>query len=365
MEWTANTVCDYIAQTQLLGNNKLVAEEIGDGNLNLVFRIFVEDHPTQSLILKQAPPYIKILGPEYPLTQRRLAIEARALELYHQLVPGSVPELLLYDEEESLILMADLQGFRILRTVLIDGEIRSPVAASVGAFMGNVHRATHVRNISTQELERYQSDFYNPDMHAITADYVFTKPFQEDPTNWHTPGLEPIVADVRADSRLLGAIRELRERFLNAQEGVVHGDLHTGSVMVQGDEARVIDAEFAFFGPIAFDVGAFIANYLLAWYAHPPADRPILMKCIEQCWETYSEYFGVKSLLKSVWRESIQFAGVKMLRRILGAAHVQDIESIQDVEQRCAVEKQAITCGRALIMDPPSSQELARVVKDA
>jgi 5-methylthioribose kinase len=37
--------------------------------------------------------------------------------------------------------------------------------------------------------------------------------------------------------------------------------------MLTADETRVIDPEFAFVGPISFDVGAVIGNLLLAYFA--------------------------------------------------------------------------------------------------
>src|SRR5579862_4630690 len=39
--------------------------------------------------------------------------------------------------------------------------------------------------------------------------------------------------------------------------------------MVTEDDSRVIDPEFAFYGPIGFDLGAFIGNLLLSWYSQP------------------------------------------------------------------------------------------------
>ena len=205
-------------------------------------------------------------------------------------------------------------------------------------------------------------------MQAITADYVFTKPFRQDMTNRHTAGLETIVADVRADAALRAMIRELRSRFVEAREGVVHGDLHTGSVMVRGEEARVIDGEFAFFGPIAFDLAALTANYLLSWHAHvqtadATARTAALLDCIEVCWRAYGEAFGPSKRLPGIWQEALRFAGVKMLRRILGAAHVEDLESIEDLARRRAAETRAITCGRALICDPPDSGGLRTFVE--
>ena len=43
---------------------------------------------------------------------------------------------------------------------------------------------------------------------------------------------------------------------MGSPEALIHGDLHTGSIMVTESETRVIDPEFAFYGPMGFDVGA-------------------------------------------------------------------------------------------------------------
>lgn len=37
--------------------------------------------------------------------------------------------------------------------------------------------------------------------------------------------------------------------------------------MVTPDSTQVIDPEFAFYGPIGFDIGAFLGNLMLAFFA--------------------------------------------------------------------------------------------------
>jgi 5-methylthioribose kinase len=362
MEWSSAKVCDYVARSGLLGEGGLSAVEVGDGNINIVFCVWSTQDRSRSLIFKHAPPYIKVLGPGYPLTQHRIAIEARAMMLFHELVPGSVPKPLHYDLDTHVLLMEDLLGYHILRDALVDGDIRHSVAASVGCFMGTVHRTTLADRLPDSELQELLQDFHNPDMQAITSAYVFTKPFQQDPTNRNTAGLDTLAEEVRCDQALLAEISRLRARFNNAQEGVVHGDLHTGSVMVREQDARVIDGEFAFFGPIAFDMGALLANYLLAWHAHSGENQDKLLHSIGDCWQAYGQAMDLPEGLQEIWREAIQFAGVKMLRRILGAAHVKDIECIEDGTRRVAVETQAIGCARELILSPPTVTELAQML---
>ena len=47
----------------------------------------------------------------------------------------------------------------------------------------------------------------------------------------------------------------------------MHGDLHSGSIMVTEKETYVIDPEFAFYGPMGFDIGALIGNLYLAYFS--------------------------------------------------------------------------------------------------
>ena len=57
--------------------------------------------------------------------------------------------------------------------------------------------------------------------------------------------------------------------WCECHQALLHGDLHTGSLLVTVDSTYVIDPEFAFYGPIAFDVSKMIANLLIAYFASP------------------------------------------------------------------------------------------------
>src|SRR6202043_281670 len=90
------------------------------------------------------------------------------------------------------------------------------------------------------------------------------------PRNHHTaPQLDGLAADLRRDGPLKAAAARLGQQFLNNPQALIHGDLHSGSIMVADGDSRVIDPEFAFYGPIGFDLGAFFGNLLLSWYSQP------------------------------------------------------------------------------------------------
>ena len=59
--------------------------------------------------------------------------------------------------------------------------------------------------------------------------------------------------------------------------------------------------------------------------------------------------------MKRLFADTLSFAGIKMIRRILGLAHIEDLESIKDPARRAACEKQALTLARELILGAKSS----------
>ena len=233
----------------------------------------------------------------------------------------------------------------------------------------------------------------------ISVDLIFTDPYATSKRNRHTsPQLDAIVADLRRDGPLKVAAARLGQRILNQPEALLHGDLHSGSVMVTQDDTRVIDPEFAFYGPIGFDLGAFFGNLLLSWYSQPghashPAgeDRVAYQEWIlDQAnvfWETFRSRFldlwvqqgrgdaypaamfaqpadaaALKSArndyVDALYDDMLGYAACKMIRRILGFAHVIDFERIADTDVRGHCEAGALAMSRLLLTHPGQFQSI-------
>ncbi len=378
MDINENTIPLYLKHRQadiahFAPDAQLVAQQIGDGNLNFIFRVFDAAQPSHSLILKHAPPYVKILGPAYPLTAQRLTYEFRMLDLYHRLATRSVPTPLFFDQENAVLLIEDLRDHALLRDELIAGRVNQTLAEQVGRFLGRIHRKTYpdielkteAYKRNTNSKNRYQNCFENAEMRALTADYVFTFPFIEHETNFYSKGLEPFVAQLKTDEDFLKHAHHLKNLFCNAQQAVIHGDLHTGSVMVQGDSPKFIDAEFACYGPVAFDLGLYWANYYLSYFSH--TDKPIiqaqLKMAIEHTWNGYATEFKIRKAptLLQIFQDTVGFAGMEILRRIIGAAHVKDIEAIVDAKRKLLVETFALNFGTTLVKQHRNIQTLTEL----
>ncbi len=375
MELALTTLPDYLRQhcadiRVFESETELRIEEIGDGNLNTVYRVSDIAHSECSLVLKHAPPYIKILGPEYPLSIERLTYESRALDIYNRLASGSVPVLYDFDAEAAVIAMEDIRDASVLRDDLIEGKVDTAIAEQIGRFMGIVHSHTYVENLDSTTAQHYRQQFANTLMQSITADYVFTFPFTEHETNFWTPGLESDVQRLKADTDFLQQAADLKQIFLTAQQALTHGDLHTGSVLVQNSTAKVIDAEFAFYGPIGFDLGLYWANYLLSYFSHQDTldVQSALKTAIAKTWHTYTLEFRTgdatlkEQTLQKIFHEAVGFAGLEMLRRLVGAAHVKDIEGIVDIPKKLNVEKRALQFGLTLVKQHKSLRDISAVL---
>ena len=171
--------------------------------------------------------------------------------------------------------------------------------------------------------------------------------------------MESEVLRLKADDTFLQQAQNLKEVFLTAQQGLTHGDLHTGSIMVKANSAKVIDSEFAFYGPVGFDIGLYWANIFLSYFSHTDNSdvQSELKTAIVQTWDAYTTEFQMADevqetrTLQQIFHESVGFAGMEMLRRIIGAAHVKDIERIEDVQRKLRIEAAILKFGRTLVKE--------------
>jgi 5-methylthioribose kinase len=242
-----------------------------------------------------------------------------------------------------------------------------------------------------EDFRQMAKRFSNKELCGLTEQVIFTDPYYQAKNNKHTsPQLDAIVAEIQSNDALKAEATRMKAVFLSKQEALVHGDFHTGSLMVTEDSTFVIDPEFAFVGPIAFDVGKFIANLLMTYFAADGLSRQDgrdrtqqkawLLSIIEYIWKGFKEEFisqwnesipstteglchklvftsdkGLQALqghfFRDVWTEVVGFAGCVIIRRILGVAHVADFETISNPDDRAACETHALTLAQKLLLD--------------
>jgi 5-methylthioribose kinase len=342
-----------------LSQSPEAAEEIGDGNVNLVYRV---RGGGRSVIIKQALPYLRIVGEGWPLTRDRARIEAEALALQWRLDPRRVPELYRYDPALSALVMEDLRGYQVLRRAMIERRELPDTFSLLGAFSARTLLGTSDLLLSAAEKKVLGQKFHNPELCAITEDLVFTSPFLDSPSNQIEPELLPDAIRLREDRAARREAARLRFLFKTRAEAIVHGDLHTGSVMVSDTDTRVIDPEFAYPGPIAFDTGKMLGNLALSYLAHRALSHEEYGQKIRRWafdfWESFCEEARRlwpknepwrEAFLSEVFSDSARFAGAVMCRRTVGLAGVADIRGIPEAAPRLRAQREALAGGAALL----------------
>lgn len=355
---TADNITDYLRsreETHSYINADKVSNirEIGDGNLNLVFH--VEDSDGGSIILKQSLPYVRMTGEGWPMTPERAAREAGSMRTHHALASDLVAEIISYNPDRFIITMEDLSDHSVWRDALNCGEVHNGVAAQLGRYVAAVAVGTSILGRDRTEISHQIAATQNPDLCVITEDLVFTEPVFDAGRNGVLPENASDAHALAADPEFAAAMSEAKWRFMTQAEALIHGDLHTGSVMVRGESGRVaesvkvFDSEFAFYGPVAFDLGALFANYSFAAARATALGEPKraawALGMVTETWDAFeaeflqlaahwheTRLFGAEFAQRRIARireEALLFASAKMARRIVGAAKVRDIEMLE------------------------------------
>ncbi len=287
--------------------------EVGDGNLNLVF---IVEGPEGGVVVKQALPYVRLVGESWPLSLSRAFFEHRALTLQGKLAPAHVPEVFHFDESLALTVMAYLSPHIILRKGLIRGIVYPRLADHMATFMAETLFSTSDLGQPAAEKKRQTALFCgNTELCRITEDLVFTDPWRMAEANrWTSPQLDLTAAAVRADGAWKRAAQEYKLKFLGEAQALIHGDLHSGSIMVTESETYAIDPEFAFYGPMGFDMGALLGNLYLAFFAQSghetkararDAYRDWILATAEQVWTLFDRRF------RSLWNTGHERRGLR------------------------------------------------------
>jgi 5-methylthioribose kinase len=372
--------------------------EVGDGNLNLVF---IVEGPDGSVCVKQALPYVRAAGPSWPMSLERAYFENSYYRAVAPYVGARIPTVHHYEPELYCTIMERLSPHIILRHGLIAGCRYPDLARDLGDY---VARACFFTSDLAWPFERKMDGMAlfagNKALVRISVELIFADPYYASERNRHTsPQLDAMALELRRDGPLKTAAARFGQKFLSQPQALLHGDLHSGSVMVSEHEVRVIDPEFAFYGPIGFDLGAFFGNLLLNWYSQPGHasardDRIDYQEWIlgqaKTFWETFRSRFlalwaghgagdafppavfgdaadcaalaaARSAFMDSLFADMLGFAACKMIRRIVGFAHVLDFERIADAALRAQCEAGALALARALLTHPERFQSIDEV----
>lgn len=372
-------IAEYVEEKISFFNRdaKLSCKEIGDGNLNYVFRL--KDETTgKSIIVKQAGEATRI-DKNMKVSTDRGRIEAKILGIQAEYAPGLVPEIYLYDGTMCAMIMEDMVGHKMMRTALMNHEIFPLFADQISTFLVNTLLCTTDLVMDHKEKKENVKSFINPDLCEISEDLVFSEPFlnYNERNNVFPLNTEFVKKELYDDKKLHLEAARLKFEFMNNSQSLIHGDLHTGSVFINKEHTYVFDPEFAFYGPMGYDVGNILANLFFAW---ANGDATIedqnekenfcgwIIDCIADIVDLFIDKFRkvyqekvtdemakvdgfMEYYLGTVLADTAGIAGLESIRRVVGMANNKDITSIQDEEKRARAERIIITVAKNYVMN--------------
>ncbi|WP_455090103.1 S-methyl-5-thioribose kinase [Peptoanaerobacter stomatis] len=358
---------DYIRhKSDFFGaDEKLVCKEIGDGNINYVFKIIGQN---KSVVLKQADVLLR--SSKRLLDINRIYIESEVLKIQSS-YSKSVPEIYFYDDVMHVIVMEDISSYKNMRLELLNGKIFPDFANQITDFLVDTLVPTTDLIMKSEEKKKDVQKFINIEMCDISEDLVFTEPYY-DYKNRNVileKNRDFVQKNIYDNERLHFKVAIMRNNFMNNAQALIHGDLHTGSIFINESGIKIIDPEFAFYGPMAYDIGNVIGNLYFAMYyneivsnnkqMYEYLQRSIyniivfIKKKMEKKLRSliqlpiYNDEF-IRNYVDRTISDSLRYAGTEMIRRVVGDSKVLEITSVKDIDKRVDLERSILN--RALML---------------
>ncbi|NLY46463.1 MAG: S-methyl-5-thioribose kinase [Tissierella sp.] len=355
----------------------LKAEEIGDGNINYVFKVW-DETSEKSVIIKHADKSLRNT-PGRLLDVDRSRIEAEVLMLHNKLSPGLTPIVYKYDPIMCALSMEDISDHGNLRHEFLKRKIYPKLAEDITTFMVNTLLPTTDLVMDSGKKKNRVKEFINIDLCDISEKLVFSEPY----TDYLGRNIIPdenkdfVKKNIYNDKKLILEAGKLKNNFMNNAQALIHGDLHSGSIFVNENSTKILDPEFAFYGPMGYDIGNVVGNLFFAWVnayvtMEDRESKEEFLLYIEKTIVEIIELF--KSKFKALYKEIVTdimakqegymewylstilsdtcgVCGLEIIRRTVGDSKVVDITSIENLEKRIRAERILILLGKNFIIN--------------
>ena len=353
-------------------NANLVAKEVGDGNINYVF-IVKDLNSNKSIAIKHADKLLRTSQRELDVNRNR--IEFEVLKHQYKYAPEFIPQIHYYDPIMCIIVMDDISNYKNMRNELMNQKIFPDFTDNITTFIVNTILPTTDLVMNSFDKKDNQINFINKDMCKISEDLVFTEPY----INYKgrniilDENLEYVKKEIYSDKKLICQVGILKNGFMNNSQALIHGDLHTGSIFINKKGIKILDPEFAFYGPIGYDLGNLIGNLIFSWiFSKITIKNEYFEKWIEDTIGDIIKIFKVKFIEKydqivtdviaktpefKIWYlnqiliETAGYAGTEIIRRTVGDSKVSEITMISDTKIRINQERILIQIGKKLILE--------------
>ncbi len=319
IELLQSNISDINVQVRKLGwisSDIIRLEPAGEGNMNRTLRADLASG--RSIVLKQAVDHVAKY-PHIPAPIERARVEAEfytVIESYRDLAV-SMPQFIGYDAENHLLCLKFLDGccdfVDIYSPDKIADDQRAALMTTIEKLLIWLSRLHLVMPPTTFPENRAMRELN----HAHIFDLPLRRETHSEIGTQFGPKTKSLADHISRDTGLHSQVRTLGELYLghsgcDSQPVMLHGDFYPGSWLRDDNGlVYVIDPEFAFVGPAEFDIGVFMAHLTFAGFNQ------------EEITHALNNYAAALSFdPKLAWR----FAGIELLRRLLGVAQLPVVE---------------------------------------
>ncbi len=361
-------------------------DEDSRGLINYVFRAKNE---TGSLIIKQARSNMRLdddvasTDASYCPPQDRNYSEYLSLKLRRAITPDCVPEVYYADRVNHVFLMEDVNYLRPSRSQLSQGVMIDGLAERCARFLADNHFYTTEFYLETEEFRELDRCFVNTGMRRIMENWLFLR---DTPTHQCPPLTRHFLPYIFADDVVVQS-HLLRHKYMNSTQAFIHSDVHTSNVFSDDTQIKVIDMEYTFAGPCAYDLGYFTASlvsqYCSAVFRPFPSEgerkafKQYVLAAVYTLIDAYQKRFSAHwsdeakevyrscpgfrdAFLEALVPDTVGFAAMPMFTLCVSSfGFTQEFECIPDETQKLHALQFYCTLGRRFLMN----RELIRTPK--
>ena len=371
--WGREEVIDYLKTNQdslsempEINFDRVSVSDLTDGNVNQVFLV---SDGVNKIVVKHAPPFLRVV-PTWALSPDRNKIEAMYLEQAKSIVPEFVPQI--YFQSGDTMVMEYIPGHQNGRVALKARQYFPDLGRHIGEYVARMTFSHSAFCRSVFDLEESAKSHVDHDLLKLTEKLFFIDPYTLSARNKFSSELFPQMFAMSCNTALKTKVQKLKDKFLTEHQALIHGDLHTASLLVTETSTKVLDAEFSLYGPVGFDLGIFIANLVINYmaqfelcedFSERKAYQVYLLTQMQNIWETFVEEFKkltgsgpamseiVEDFLNKIWKDLVGYSGAEIIRRTVGLAHEGDLSPSPDPKKKVAIERVLVNLGCQFILD--------------
>ncbi len=293
----------YLKKQEWLRPNEEIksATKPGEGNMNFVLRIHTGQ---RTFILKQSKAWVEKY-PQIAAPATRTTTEGQfySRTQTNRLIKDFSPSLIGVDSVSNIIALEDVVGANdFLYLYRMRQKISQAEIIALTNYLSILHSAFY-KAVTDDELS-------NTEMKLLQHQHIFVYPFLQNngfDLNTVQQGLQAIALPYQLDNDLKIKAARLGAFYLANGRHLLHGDFYPGSWLKTGNQIKIIDPEFCFYGRPEFDIAILIAHLTMTDHDE---------QTIDEVKQQYLPTVGFNFRLVQ------QFSSLEIMRRLIGLAQL-------------------------------------------